>query len=459
MPISVVGTRLLLNFGFDWRVFAFALGAALSSGFIVGIVPALRASGINLNDFLHDAERTGTGRRQRVRNALVIAQVAGSFMLLIVAGLFARSLVNVQHTDLGFDPENVVNLSMNPNQAGYSDAQAQQFLAVLLERVRTVPGVESASLAAAVPLGGVNYGALLQIEGYQQAAGRQAPFARENMVSSDYFETMQIPILRGRGILDLDTADSQPVAVINEAMAAQFWPDQNPIGKRFIRNEPNHPAPVTLEIVGVVKNSRMTTLISSLSIQPCFYVPLAQSYQFPITLQVRAADPLALTHGILDLIRTLAPMLPVFDVQTMTQALDTLNGLLLFKVGAVIAASLGILGLLLAVVGVYGVVSYAANQRTHEIGIRAALGAQPKQILRMILRQGCVTVGSGIIAGIVVSVAMARLVGNFLIGVSAVDPLTYLTVSALLAFFALAACYIPARRAMRVDPMVALRHE
>jgi putative ABC transport system permease protein len=460
MPIRVAGMRLLLDFSFDWRVFAYAFGAALLSGIFVGVVPALRASASNLNDLLHEGGRMVTERRHRLRNTLVVAQIGGSLMLLIVAGLFARSLANVQHADLGFDADHVLNLSMNPNQAGYTEAQGEQLLSSLLDRVRTLPGIESASLAASVPLGGAHYGSPLEIEGYQPPAREQSPFAGENMVSSDYFATMRIPVLSGRGILGSDKASSQPVAVINEAMAASYWPGENPIGRRFTANySPHHGSNAALEVVGVVKNSRTTTLVTSGPVRPYFYVPLAQSYLFPVTLQIRSADPLAMSHPILELIRTSAPMLPVFDVQTMKQALDTLNGLILFEIGAFLAASLGTLGLLLATVGVSGVVSYAANQRTHEIGIRAALGAQPKQILMMILRQGGTMVASGLVVGILVSVAMSHLVGNFLVGVSAVDPLIYFAVSALLATVALVACYLPARRAMKVDPVVALRNE
>lgn len=200
-------------------------------------------------------------------------------------------------------------------------------------------------------------------------------------------------------------------------------------------------------------------LATSLSVQPYFYVPLDQDYRLPATLQVRTSNPLAMARDVQETIRTLAPMLPIFDVQTMTQALDSVNGLVLFKIGAGLAASLGILGLLLAIVGVYGVVSYAASQRTHEIGVRVALGAQRHQILAMILGQGFVLVGAGLGAGILASMALSMLVRKFLLGVNALDPVTYLGVSAFLALIALAACYVPARRAIRVDPMVALRQE
>ena len=466
-PIGISGSSspIFLNVQFDWRVFVYALAAAFIAGIVAGGVPAVRASGVDLNDFLHDGARSTTGGPSvHRRNFLVIAQVAGSLMLLIVAGLFARSLATVQHVDLGFKPEHVLNLSMDPTDAGYNTAQGEDVFNQVLTRVRALPGVESASLASIVPFGGTHFGTSLRIEGYvaptsvENAAGDNGS-AGENMVTSEYFSTMGIPILSGRGIQDSDGADSPRIAVINEAMAEQYWPGQNPIGKSFREDEIGVSHPVMLKIVGVVGNSRTSMLATSLSVRPYFYVPLEQDYRLPATLQVRTANPRAMAREIQDTIRMQAPMLPIFDVQTMTQALDSVNGLVLFKVGAGLAASLGVLGLLLAIVGVYGVVSYAASQRTHEIGVRVALGAQRRQILTMILAQGFVLVGVGLGAGILASMTLSILVRKFLLGVNALDPVTYLGVTALLALIALAACYVPARRVMRVDPMVALRHE
>jgi len=460
----VLGLPVVLDFGINWRVFVYALAAALATGLLVGLAPALRASGNRVGDLLHEGGRTASGgHRRRTHNLLVEAQVGGSFVLLIVAGLFARSLARVQDANLGFDPDHVLNLSMDPHQAGYDDAQGQEFLRGLLERVRLLPGVESASLAASVPMGGIHLGSELQIEGYEPPPGRPPfSFAGENMVSSGYFSTMHIPLLSGRDILDSDSRNPQRVAVINEAMAAAFWTGQNPIGKRFAAKNPSHP--LEFEVVGVVKNSRVTSL--SMPIGPYFYTQLAQDssssglMNLPTTLQIRTTGmPATMAHGILELIHSLSPTMPVSDVQTMSQALDTLNGVLLFRIGAALAGALGILGLLLAVIGIYGVVSHATNQRTHEIGVRMALGAKRAQILTMILRQACVVVGIGLTAGIVAAMAMAHLVGNFLVGVGPIDPLTYVGVSILLTLVGLAACYIPARRAMKVDPVIALRYE
>jgi putative ABC transport system permease protein len=377
-------------------------------------------------------------------------------MLLIVAGLFVRSLEHAQHTNLGFDPIHVLNLTIDPHEAGYDERQAREFFHTLLDRARSLPGVQSASLATSVPMGygGIN-GATLRIDGYQPPKDQENPSAGYNAVSPGYFETMHIALLRGREIRNSDNQNSQRVAIIDETMADRYWRGRDPIGHHFnTRDDPGHP----IAVIGMARNAVENTIF--FPDQPFFYVPLSQQYSPVVTLQVRSvAVPETVARETTGLIHSLEPAMPVFDVQPMTTALDTLNGFLAFRFAAALAASLGILGLILAVVGVYGVISYAASQRTHEVGIRLALGAQPMQILKMILRQGLAIVGAGVIAGVLAAAAMARLVGNFLFDVPPGDPLTYAAATALLASVALLACYIPARRAMRVDPMVALRYE
>ena len=446
---------LAFNLGFDWRVFAYGLGAALLTGVLVGLTPAVRAARGNLNSLLHESPRTGTVRRQRGRSVLVVAELSGSLMLLIVAGLFVRSLRSVERSDLGFDPNNVVNLTVSATEAGYDESRANQFLKQLLQQANSLPGVESASLAGTIPMGYYNHGDDLNIDGYQTPRGQERPRAGYNVVSPGYFRTMRVPLIGGRSFLDSDDQTSQYVAVVNEEMARMYWPNQDPIGRHFTTaNDPAH----SIEVVGIAKNSRTQNLTGPL--RPYFYRPFAQHYLVPVTLQVRTAlPPTAAFPQAIELIHSLSPAMPVFDVQTMTQALDTLNGLLLYQVGAVLTASLGVLGLVLGLVGVYGVVSYAASQRTHEIGIRMALGADPSSVLRMILRQGLVVTAVGVAVGALLAGAIGRLARSFLSGVSATDPLTYLCASALLAAVVLTACCIPARRATRVDPMVALRYE
>ncbi len=456
LSISTTAIPFVLNFGFNWRIFAYAFSAALLTGLLVGIAPAIRAARGNLNDSLHGSSRSTTDRRQSARDVLVVAQLSGSLALLIVAGLFVRSLRAAEHSDLGFDPNHVVTLSIAPNEAGYNEGQARQFLQELLPRVRALPGIESASLATTVPLSYYTLGARgFKIEGYVPPSGQEPLLAGYNAVSSLYFETMHIPLIRGRAILDSDNQTSQYVAVVNEEMAKRYWPHQDPLGRRFtLPGDPSHP----IQVIGIAKNSRTGSL--SGSVYPYFYRPLAQDYQVPVTLQLRTVLPPAnAIHETVGVIHSLAPTMPLFDVQSMTQALDNLNGLLLYRLGAALTASLGILGLLLALVGVYGVVSYAASQRTHEIGIRMALGAQPRQVLQSIIGQGLVVTGAGILIGVLLARAIGSLARDFLPGVSPMDLVTYVCASGLLASVALIACYIPARRAMRVDPMVALRHE
>jgi len=446
---------MVLDFRFDWRVFAYALAAAVFTTVLVGIAPALRAARGNANEILHEGGRNSTDRRQRLRATLVIAQVGSSLMLLIVAGLFVRSLDKAQHTDLGFDPNHVLNVTVDAHEAGYNENQTREFQKILLERARAVPGVQSASLSVSVPMDyGTPFAALASVDDYHIAPGEKAPIAGYNQISPGYFTTMRIPLLQGRDIQDSDGPNSPRVAVVNQRFVNQFWHGRDPIGRHFTtRDDSKHP----IEVVGVVKNSREEDMFEQ---DPFFYVPLSQDYSPMVTLQLRTSStPDALAPEVSSLIHSLEPAMPIFDVQPMTAALDTANGLLLFQFAAAVAGALGLIGLILAIVGVYGVISYSAGQRTHEIGIRLALGAQPGQILKMIFRQGFLIVGAGVLAGVLAAAAMARIVGNLLFGVPPGDPLTYVSASALLAIVALLACYIPARRAMRVDPMVALRYE
>jgi len=444
---------LVLDFHFDWRVFAYGLGLAAIGALVVGAVPALRASGTKLGDLVHDSGRSVAAGRQQFRSALVVAQVAGSLMLLIVAGLFVRSLLNVQSTDLGFDPRHVMNFSMDPHEAGYSDDTGKAFYQNLLERARVLPGIRSASLAATVPMGYSSFGYQVKIPGRDAAS---IEYVGSNAVSPGYFETMQIPLLHGRDFNRADTANSQSVAIVNQAMVEKFWPHEDPLGKQFTAVMDGKDR--SLEIVGVVKSSHTTS--PSQPAGPYLFTTLAQNYLSTETLQMRTAGrPEFLAHDVLALVRDIAPSLPVFDVQPMSQALKTMNGLLFFQIGAVLAASMGTMGLVLAIVGMYGVLSYATALRTHEIGIRVALGAQTGEVIRMILRQGIVIVAAGLAIGILAALGMGRLVENLLVGVRGTDPLTYCVVSLSLACVALVASYIPARRAAKVDPMVALRYE
>jgi predicted permease len=447
---------LRMDFSFDWRVFGFALASAVVTGIIVGIVPAIRASYGNLVQILHEGGRGLVGGRHRLRSALVVVQVAGSLMLLIIAGLFTKSLGEAQRTNLGFEPNHVVNFFMDPNEIGYNEEQGRAFYQNLLARVRALPGVVSASTANSTPLGYYSNQDTVLVEGYEVPAGQPTPMLSYNVISSDYFKTMGISMLQGRAFTDADQADGQYVAIVNEAMAKKYWPNLDPIGMEFkIGADLNH----SIKVVGVTQDSRYQGVTGP--INPYFYLPVAQHYAINslAALQVRTtAPPASMIPEVESVIESLAPELPVFDVKTMSEALNTLNGLLVYQIGALLAAVLGILGLILALVGLYGVISFDASQKTHEIGVRMALGAQPPQILRMIFRDGLLIVAIGLGIGLAAALAAAKVVGNFLT-VSATDPTTYLFISGALTLVALVACYIPCRRAIRVDPMVALRYE
>jgi predicted permease len=453
-----IQTDLPINFGFafDWRVFGYATFAALLTGVIVGIMPAVRASRGNLSAILHEGGRGVVGGKNRLRSTLVAAQVAGSFVILIIAGLFARSLGKAQQTSLGFDPDHVVNFVMDPIEIGYDQAQTRDFYKNLLDRVRSLPGVVSASTASGAPMSYYNNFDSIAVEGYQPPPDQPPPAALYNTISTDYLQTMQIALLSGRPFTGADDENSLYVAIVSETMAKQFWPNADPIGHHFqMMSDPKH----TMTVVGVVKDIRYQGATGPY--RPVFYAPFAQhqiANSFQI-LQVRAAGaPAPMIPEVERAIQTLAPQLPVFDAKTMRQALYTLNGLLVFQLGAVLAALLGVLGLILAIVGVYGVVSYAASQKSHEIGVRMALGAQPSDILKMVFRDGFLIVAIGLAIGGALALAAGRVVGKFIV-VSSKDPITFVVVTGVLAIVALAACFIPALRATRVDPLVALRYE
>ena len=454
LPLSVE-----LNSSFDWRVFSYALVGALVSGILIGLWPALRASA-NTQVGLRESGRGdwATVRGHRLRRLLVVAQVAGSLMLLITSGLFLRSLQRVQRTNLGFDPENVLNLMLNTGEAGFDQAHSDKFYHVLKDRVRALPGVESVSLSCMVPMGNQPpcQGGAGYVEGRPLAHGEQPPQLSGASIDPDYFHTMRVSLARGRAFNNFDTDKAPAVAIVNQAMANRLWPVQDAIGKRFSTKGQSGPF---WEVVGVAQDGRY--LFVGLTHQPFFYIPDAQNHAPLRVLHIRASGiaPEALIPTVREVVHALAPDLPILDIKTMRRSLSGINGYYLFRVGAFVAAVMGLLGLILAVVGVYGVASYAASQRTREIGIRLALGASRGSVSRLVLRQGAASVVVGIIVGLLAALALTRVMRNILAETSATDPLVFLRVTVLLAAVGLLACHVPARRAMSVDPMAALRCE
>ena len=448
---------LHVDAAFDWRLFAFAIGCALTAGIVVGLLPALHASRTNLNSVLHDGcQRSSFGlSHASVRGLLVVAQVAGSFALLIVAGLFVRSLQSVQHFHLGFEPDHVLNVIIDPQEAGYDEPRAAALYREIESRVRSLPGVKSVSLASYVPMSGFPSTASILVQGRALPPGQHAPLVLMNRVDPPYFQTMRVALFRGRAFLDSDDATAPPVAVINQTMASDFWPGEDPIGKFF---RMNNDAARPIEVVGVTGNGKYRTVNEDA--QPFFYVPLAQSFAFKRVLQIRtiaASDSLA--GAVREQIGALAPGLSIMDIETMNKSLNGALGFLVFRLAAIFSAALGTIGLVLGIVGVYGVVSFAASQRTREIGIRLALGASSRDILRLVWKEGLRLVLIGVAAGMLAAWFLSRAMSHLLAGISPIDPVTYLAVTILMCAVGLLACWIPARRAMRVDPMVALRYE
>ena len=446
-----------VDFGFDWRVFGYAMGAALFTGAIVGLWPALRAGRADVNSVLQSGGRSDTAGagRHRLRSVLVVAQVAGSLVLLIVAGLFVRSLMRAQHAYLGFDADHVLNLTLDPREVGYDETRTKTFYHDLETKVRALPGVQSASLAFSVPMGPVQDGSMIYVEGQPQTPGQPAPIVIYNHVDEPYFDTMRIPLLRGRAFQESDNDKAPLVAVITQSMAQQFWPNQDAIGKRFSMKSATGPF---VEVVGIAADGKYVFI--GWDNKPFFFVPLAQDYAAYRTLQVRSSlPPENMIAQMQNEVRALDPNMPVTDVETMRRSLSGGNGFFIFQVGAILAAAMGLLGLTLAVVGVYGVVSYAASQRTHEIGIRMALGAGRRDILQLVLQQGLALVIAGVVSGTVLAWALTRSMATILVGVSPTDALTYGMATLLLAAIGFWACYAPARRAMQLDPMIALRYE
>jgi putative ABC transport system permease protein len=455
-----LGTDLPLKFDFqaDTRVYSFAFAAVLLTGVIVGIIPALRVARTDINVVLREGGRGASGGRRRhiVRGTLVVAQVAGSLLLLIVAGLFVRSLDKAQQVYLGFNPDQILDLTLDPEQINFTEAQGRAFYRQITERIGAMPGVLSVGQAFTVPMGVISADDPVTVEGHPVEPGKQPPQIMFNPVSSTYFATLRIPLQSGRGFTDADNEKAPGVAVINQAMAAKFWPNENPVGKRFSTKGPQGPFK---EVIGVVQTGKYKNVIEDPP-EPFYYVPLDQNYVAYRTLHVRTSvPPESLKPEIEAQVQELAPGIPVSQVQTLPQALQGVNGFFFFRFGAQLTATMGLLGLLLAVVGVYSVVSYAAAQRTHEIGIRMALGAEPRDILSMVLRQSIGIVALGLAVGLAAAFGGTRAIANLIVGIKPTDPLTFATVIILLSAIALIACWIPARRATRISPLTALRYE
>ncbi len=447
-----------LDLAFDWRVYVYVGSVVVLSGIVAGLVPAIRASATTAADVLRAGGRmpsAGAGGRRLPRDLVVVAQIAGSLVLLVVAGLFVRSLANAQGIQLGFRPDGVMNFFMNPQEVGYDETRTASFYRDVLLRVRSLPGVESASLAYSMPLGYYNVAQRLETEGQQIVPDEDLPVADYNLVDASYQRTMGLQLLRGRWISQTDDDGKRPVAVVNESLARRLWAGEDPLGKRLRFSD--GPGP-WLEVIGVTTDGKYGSVLEQP--RPFLYVPQSLEYRSLHVLHVRTAgEPQRIAPLVTEAVRQLGPEVPVFDVSSMREAVSGGNGFFLLRIAAACAAALGLLGMVLAVVGLYGVVAYSVGQRTQEIGIRMALGAERRKILAMVVGHGLWLVTTGSVSGVVLALGLARLVGSLLFDVTPHDPLTYGAVGGLLALVGTAACYLPARRATLVDPAVALRGE
>jgi predicted permease len=443
---------IAFNFSPDARVLAFTAALSVLTGIVFGLVPAFRATRPDLVGILKDqGGAVGSFRRFGMRNLLVVAQVTLSLVLLVGSSLFLRSLQNASSIDLGMRPENVLLMGVDPKLHNYSPDKTRLFLAQLRERVSALPGVTSVSFLDSVPLsiGGTNYD--FKVEGGKN--GAKDIEANTYNVGSRFFETIGIPLLRGRDFKLREATDR--AAILNETMAQRLFQGEDPLGRR-IRADKN-----VYEVIGVAKNSKSRTLGEEPT--GIVYMDLPQHPEdvfsfFGISILVKTAvKPRSMTRAVRAQVAALDPNLAVFGIETMQEHVN--KSLLIPKLSAVLLGVFGAVGLVLATVGLYGVLSYSVRRRTREIGIRMAMGASSSGVLRMVARQGMLLAGTGLALGLAISLALWRFAGSFLYGITATDRVTFIGVPLLLLLVACLATLLPARRASRVDPMNALRHE
>jgi putative ABC transport system permease protein len=457
IPSGLAGSATL---GLDGQTLAFTLGLSLLTGVLFGLAPAWQATRVDVNEALKQSgARSGAGWR-RLQNALVVAEVALALVLTVGAGLLIQTFYRLRQVDVGFRVENTLTMQTRLPRARYMDyAKRTAFYQQTLERVRALPGVVSASYASRQPLTSLRGIYTLSIEG-RSAQGGAAMESDHRQISPEYFATLGIPLRQGRVFDERDTLQTTPVAIINETMARRFWPDENPLGKRFAVDEDGIPASHQLTIVGVVGDVKHRGLEND--VWPEFYMPHAQvdynSYSIPSYLIVHTAgDPLAVAASVRQAIHSVDPDQPAAEVRTVESLLDEMVAQQRLRMTLLVAYA-G-LALLLAAVGIYGALAYFVTQRSSEIGVRMALGAQAGDVLWFVLRRGMRLALAGVGIGLITAFAVTRLMQALLFGLSATDSMTFGLTTMTLTLTALAACWIPARRATKVDPLLALKRE
>jgi putative ABC transport system permease protein len=443
----------------DWRVLGFALMASVLTGILFGFAPALQASRTDLQESLKETGRgASSGRRHnRLRSLLIVGEVALSVVLLAGAGLLFRSFLQLQSVNTGFTSEQVLTLQLSPAGSNYRrDADYSSFYSQTMQRIKTIPGVSEVGAINTLPLGkGPTAG--FRIEGRPPLTIDKWPGGNYRSVSPDYFRAMNIPVVQGRAFSDRDIEGAPLVMIINQALAAHDFPSENPIGKRInFGNTDAKGQPVWWEIVGVAANVRSLELREEPV--PDFYLPMLQDAFPNMYVVVRTSvEPTTLAASVRRAASEVDKSAAVSDVKTMEHIVS--DAVTQPRFNLILLGLFSGIALLLSAAGIYGITAYSVTQRTHEFGIRMALGAQVGDVLKMILRQGMLLISVGIAVGLFASFALTRLLKTLLFGVSVTDPLTFVVITLLLTLVALLACYIPARRATKVDPLVALRYE
>ena len=445
-----------MNFNLDLRVLAFTSAVSLLTALVFGTMPAILGTRVDLNHTLKEGGRSANASvRHRTRGLLVITEVALALMVLVGAGLMIQSFFRLRHVGAGFSEKDVLTFSVILPQAKYKEpTQRSDFFRQLLARVSALPGVDAAAGTTNVPLKGGGWGRSLTVEGFPVLSVGQAPMIQHTVTTPGYFQSMGIPVVAGRDFNEWDVKDAEKVTIIDERLAREYWPNESPVGKRirFGPPEDNEPWHKVIGVVGVVRHQRLDA-----DTRKSVYLPHLQVPANGLALVVRAKNPTSLAGALRGQVREMDPDLPVNELMLMEEVVS--QSIWQSRLYAILFSVFAGVAVLLAAIGIYGVMSYTVTQRTQEIGIRMALGAQMKDVLQLIVKSGLALSLIGVALGVAGAFALTRLLQTLLFGVTPTDAFTFVAVSLILLFVALLACYIPARRATKVDPLVALRYE